>query len=87
MPDVGRHRRNVAGLHRQPGTRAAAGQPGPMRQLLHNLLTNAVEALEGQVGGEVAVTTRLAGRDGGEVVAVLIPGIKLSIRTPLIYRP
>jgi nitrogen fixation/metabolism regulation signal transduction histidine kinase len=39
--------------------------------LLHNLLTNAVEALEGQPGGEIAVTTRLAQRGGGDEAAEL----------------
>jgi nitrogen fixation/metabolism regulation signal transduction histidine kinase len=45
--------------------------PGRLRQLLHNLLTNAVEALEGQPGGEIAVTTRLAQRGGGDEAAEL----------------
>jgi len=43
-----------------------------LRQLLHNLLTNAVEALEGQAGGEVAVTTRLATREGAEVAEIVV---------------
>jgi len=37
---------------------------GRMRQLLHNLLTNATEALEGQAAGEITVGTRRAMRDG-----------------------
>jgi len=37
---------------------------GRMRQLLHNLLTNATEALEGQAVGEIMVGTRRAMRDG-----------------------
>jgi nitrogen fixation/metabolism regulation signal transduction histidine kinase len=41
---------------------------GRLRQLLHNLLTNAVEALEGQPVGEISVRTRLTER-GGEAVA------------------
>ena len=32
---------------------------GRLRQLLHNLLTNALEALEGQPGGAITVATRL----------------------------
>ncbi len=46
------------------GLGTVAADPGRLRQLLHNLLTNAVEALEGQSGGEIAVATRLVERSG-----------------------
>ena len=36
---------------------------GRLRQLLHNLITNAVEALEGRLGGAISVTTRLVGHE------------------------
>ena len=45
---------------------------GRLRQLLHNLLTNAVEALEGQPGGAITVATRLAERNGEEVAEVCV---------------
>jgi nitrogen fixation/metabolism regulation signal transduction histidine kinase len=45
---------------------------GRLRQLLHNLLTNAVEALEGQSGGEIWVTTRLGTRKGEDIVEISV---------------
>ena len=45
---------------------------GRLRQLLHNLLTNAVEALEGRDGGEILVTTRLATREGADVAEIAV---------------
>ncbi len=44
---------------------------GRLRQLLHNLLTNAVEALEGRPGGAILVATQLA-REGDQQVAELV---------------
>ena len=51
-------------LELDPALGRVAADPGRLRQLLHNLLTNAVEALEGQSGGEVVVATRLVERSG-----------------------
>jgi nitrogen fixation/metabolism regulation signal transduction histidine kinase len=45
---------------------------GRVRQLLHNLLTNASEALEGRRGGEIAVETRLASRGDAEVAEITV---------------
>jgi nitrogen fixation/metabolism regulation signal transduction histidine kinase len=45
---------------------------GRLRQLLHNLLTNAVEALEGQADGAITLATRLAARNGQEVVEIAV---------------
>jgi nitrogen fixation/metabolism regulation signal transduction histidine kinase len=43
--------------------------PGRLRQLLHNLLTNSVEAIEGEPGGKVRVATeRIEGPDGDSVI-------------------
>jgi nitrogen fixation/metabolism regulation signal transduction histidine kinase len=40
--------------------------------LLHNLLTNAVEALEGQADGEIRVATHLGSQDGAEAAEVTV---------------
>jgi nitrogen fixation/metabolism regulation signal transduction histidine kinase len=45
---------------------------GRLRQLLHNLLTNAVEALEGRPGGSITVATRLVQRNDEDVVEIVV---------------
>jgi len=62
-------RRVQLALDLDPKLGAVMADPGRLRQLLHNLLTNAVEALEGQSGGEIEVATRLARRGGGDEAA------------------
>ena len=55
-----------------PGLTSVVADQGRLRQLLHNLLINAVEALEGHPDGEIAVTTRLAHRDGEEIAEIAV---------------
>jgi nitrogen fixation/metabolism regulation signal transduction histidine kinase len=55
-----------------PGIEAVVADHGRLRQLLHNLLTNASEALEGRRGGQITVGTRLASRDGDEVAEITV---------------
>jgi nitrogen fixation/metabolism regulation signal transduction histidine kinase len=55
-----------------PALDSIVADPGRLRQLLNNLLTNAVEALEGQADGSIAVTTRRATRGGGEVAEITV---------------
>ena len=55
-----------------PAVTRVVADRGRLRQLLHNLLTNAVEALEGQPGGAITVATRLAERNGEEVAEVCV---------------
>ena len=70
------YRAQVAGrgvrlrLALDPGIASIVADQGRLRQLLHNLLVNAVEALEGQADGEIVVTTRLAHRNGEEVAEI-----------------
>jgi nitrogen fixation/metabolism regulation signal transduction histidine kinase len=56
----------------EPALRTLVADRGRLRQLLHNLLTNAVEALEGQQGGAITVTTRLGYRSGEEVAEIAV---------------
>jgi nitrogen fixation/metabolism regulation signal transduction histidine kinase len=56
----------------EPAVTTLVADRGRLRQLLHNLLTNAVEALEGQVGGAIAVATRLGFRNGEEVAEIAV---------------
>jgi signal transduction histidine kinase len=60
------------GVTLDPGLSEMVADQGRLRQLLHNLLTNAVEALEGRDGGEILVTTRLAKREGAEVAEIAV---------------
>lgn len=55
-----------------PAVASMVADRGRLRQLLHNLLTNAVEALEGQGEGAIAVATLLAERNGEEVVEISV---------------
>ena len=53
-----------------PAASTLVADQGRLRQLLHNLLTNAVEALEGRPGGEILVSTRAALHDDEAVIAI-----------------
>ncbi len=57
-------------LSLDPHIASIVADQGRLRQLLHNLLVNAVEALEGQPDGEIVVTTRPAQRGGDEVAEI-----------------
>jgi nitrogen fixation/metabolism regulation signal transduction histidine kinase len=56
----------------EPAITTLVADRGRLRQLLHNLLTNAVEALEGQPGGAITVATRLGFRSGEEVAEIAV---------------
>ena len=67
---AGRGVRLRVGLDPELGTLVA--DQGRLRQLLNNLLTNAVEALDGHADGEISVETRLARRDEVETAEVIV---------------
>jgi nitrogen fixation/metabolism regulation signal transduction histidine kinase len=55
-----------------PAASTLVADQGRLRQLLHNLLTNAVEALEGRPGGDILVSTRAALHDDEAVIAITV---------------
>ena len=55
-----------------PALGSIVADQGRLRQLLHNLLTNAVEALEGKANGEIMLATHLAQRGAEEVAEITI---------------
>jgi nitrogen fixation/metabolism regulation signal transduction histidine kinase len=66
-----------------PSLESIVADRGRLRQLLNNLLTNAVEALEGQAGGEIRVTTRRSVRAGEDVAEIAVedngPGFQREV--------
>jgi nitrogen fixation/metabolism regulation signal transduction histidine kinase len=56
---------------------------GRLRQILHNLLTNAVEALDGQPAAEITVKTQFLSRPPAETAVILVedtgPGFQPEI--------
>jgi signal transduction histidine kinase len=60
------------GVTLDPALAEMVADQGRLRQLLHNLLTNAVEALEGRDGGEILVTTRVVTREGAEIAQIAV---------------
>ena len=54
------------------GTGAIEADRGRLRQLLHNLLANACEALEGRDDARLHVETRLTPRPGGAVAEIVV---------------
>jgi nitrogen fixation/metabolism regulation signal transduction histidine kinase len=55
-----------------PALAGVVADRGRLRQLLHNLLTNAVEALEGRPDGAIAIATRRGERGGDEVAELTV---------------
>jgi nitrogen fixation/metabolism regulation signal transduction histidine kinase len=72
------YRAQVAGrgvtlqLMLEPAVTSVVADRGRLRQLLHNLLTNAVEALEGQGDGAITIATRLVARNDVEAAEVTV---------------
>jgi nitrogen fixation/metabolism regulation signal transduction histidine kinase len=59
-------------VHLEPAVTSLVADRGRLRQLLHNLVTNAVEVLEGHPDGAITVATRLALRNGEEVAEIVV---------------
>jgi nitrogen fixation/metabolism regulation signal transduction histidine kinase len=71
----------------EPALPLIDADPGRLRQLLHNLLKNAVEALAGQADGRIVIRTRGRHASGGMQVELRIsdngPGIPAAVRERL----
>jgi signal transduction histidine kinase len=59
-------------LRLDPALAGLVADRGRLRQLLHNLLTNSVEALEGRAGGRISIGTRRVGVDDEAVVELAV---------------
>jgi len=72
------YRAQVAGrgvtldLQLDPTLAGVVADRGRLRQLLHNLLTNSVEALEGRRGGRISIATRRVGVEDDEVAELAV---------------
>ena len=66
------HRGVALEVELDPGVTSLVADRGRLRQLLHNLLTNAVEALEGQADGTIRVATRRVLLNGEEAAGVVV---------------
>ena len=66
-----------------PAIDSVVADPGRLRQLLNNLLTNSVEALEGQGEGSISVTTRRAMHGDTEMAEIAVeddgPGFQREV--------
>jgi len=59
-------------LRLDPALAGVVADRGRLRQLLHNLLTNSVEALEGRTGGRISIRTRRTGVGDDAVVELAV---------------
>ncbi len=59
-------------LSLDPSVSGIVADPGRLRQLLHNLLTNAVEAIDGEPGGEIRVATQRIAGEPADSVAITV---------------
>jgi len=72
------YRAQVAGrgvtldLRLDPALAGVVADRGRLRQLLHNLLTNSVEALEGRRGGRISIGTRRVDVGDDELVELVV---------------
>jgi signal transduction histidine kinase len=68
-------------LHLDEALPAIEADSGRIRQILHNLVTNAVEALHGRPGGQIDVHTRRRDVDGQRMIEIAVedngPGFPL----------
>jgi nitrogen fixation/metabolism regulation signal transduction histidine kinase len=59
-------------LDLDPAIERIEADAGRLRQILHNLIRNAVEALEGQADGWLGISTRAQGERGAGVVRIVV---------------
>jgi PAS domain S-box-containing protein len=70
-------------LHLDPALPDIEADRGRMRQIVHNLLVNSIEALEGALDAEIRLETRLIDRGGTKVAEVVVedngPGFRMDV--------
>lgn len=70
-------------LELDPALTEIEADRGRMRQIVHNLLANAIEALEGTPNPELRIETRLLDKAGGKVAEVIVedngPGFRPDV--------
>jgi nitrogen fixation/metabolism regulation signal transduction histidine kinase len=70
-------------LQLDPALTEIEADRGRMRQIIHNLLANALEALEGAASPEIRIETRLLDKAGGPVAEVIVedngPGFRPDV--------
>jgi PAS domain S-box-containing protein len=70
-------------LKLDPGLKEIEADRGRLRQIIHNLLANAIEALEGVPEPEIRVETRLVERSDGRIAEIIVedngPGFRPDV--------
>jgi nitrogen fixation/metabolism regulation signal transduction histidine kinase len=59
-------------VHADPAMESVAADRGRLRQVLNNLITNALEAVDGVAGGQVTVSTEMSSGPEGKSAVIMV---------------